>query len=233
MRGASDNLSKAHTAATIAAESGVDERTVRRAGKLAEAVGGIEKTEPYVAAMGREALIERAKETLKPHVANNSGDNEWYTPKPYIEAATAVMGCIDLDPASSEKANAVVGAKAVFTKETDGLKRDWAGRVFLNPPYASELVGKFIEKLAASVESGSVTEALVLVNNATETKWFARLASVSTCLCFPNSRVRFWKPDSDKAAPLQGQAVAYIGKHASRFHKHFRAFGILCDIRHE
>jgi len=226
-----DNLSTLpeRTAETIARESGVDERTVRRAGKLAEAVEEIQKAEPEVAAKGRDAVIERAKETLKPHVANNSGDNEWYTPKPYIEAARAVMGTIDLDPASSQEANKIVKAEAIHTAEDNGLKQDWAGRLWLNPPYASELVGKFIEKLAASVESGEVTEALVLVNNGTETKWFARLASVSAMLCFPTGRVKFWHPNK-VATPLQGQAVAYIGKNGKRFAEHFKSFGIVAEI---
>ena len=451
------------TAQTIARESGVDERTVRRAGKLAEAVETVEQAEPELAEHGREAVITRAKETLKPHVANNSGDNEWYTPKPYIDAARAVMGNIDIDPASSDEANKIVQASKIYTAEDSGLKHDWAkitwinpslcscgiqpsvidwgheietmsrlrnalpckkgvhgvsssaihssnkdvlsmfnevakhfsafsgkvrkgemvfrllqavlpreceteaggaagrpdgkgktagreeavqpkrkgaggetgtdnggqphqahaknegmvrlergtveavpsgvgsqmrvlwsggridsgsfysaltsslsgdgarkhgarvlevqlekgphassglagqasvcprcgsvgvaiaepSRVFLNPPYETALVGKFIEKLATSVESGGVTEAIVLVNNATETRWFARLAGVSSCACFPTGRVRFWKPGKEKAAPLQGQCVCYVGANPDAFMKEFRQFGIIVRV---
>jgi hypothetical protein len=38
-----------------------------------------------------------------------------------------------------------VRAAAYFTKEDDGLTKEWNGNVWLNPPYGS-LVGKFIDK---------------------------------------------------------------------------------------
>ena len=107
-------------------------------------------------------------EKRKPHVSYNSGNNEWYTPPDYIELARAVMGSIDLDPASSDKANEVVQAKTYYTAQDDGLSHDWSGNVWMNPPYSSELITKFTEKLIA--ELPRVPQALVLVNNATETE---------------------------------------------------------------
>lgn len=177
------------------------------------------------------ADVQAEVESRKPHVAHNSGDNEWYTPALYVEAARAVMGKIELDPASTPEANKVVKAENIHTAKDDGLQQDWTGKLWMNPPYETALVGKFIEKLATSVESGAVPEALVLVNNATETKWFVRLAGVSAFLCFLTGRVKFWQPGNhDSATGLQGQAVAYIGKHGKRFTEHFKQFGIVVEI---
>jgi hypothetical protein len=40
------------------------------------------------------------------HRAQGSGENEWYTPIEYIEKARKVLGRIDLDPATSNDAQA-------------------------------------------------------------------------------------------------------------------------------
>ena len=173
-----------------------------------------------------KAVIEEVRK--RPHVANNSGNNEWYTPAEYIEAARFAMGSIDLDPASSEIANRIVKAAVFYTAESSGLEQKWTGNVWLNPPYASDLIGKFIDKLIA--ERRNFRQAIVLVNNATETEWFSKLISVASAVCFPKSRVKFYMPNGKTGAPLQGQAVVYIGENGQAFLKAFRDFGWEADV---
>jgi len=163
------------------------------------------------------------------HVSNNGGENEWYTPAQFIEAAREVLGGIYLDPATSEIANRRVKAAKIFTIDDDGLSRDWpVGSIWMNPPYAQPLMGQFASKFAAAIRAGS--SGIVLVNNATETAWFQEIAAECSAICFPKTRIRFLDPDGNPGAPLQGQAIIYSGNSPSEFCAKFSQFGLV--VRH-
>ena len=189
---------------------------------------GRDKIEPFLESDGlsRGAALRIAKGG---HVGANSGENDWYTPAEYIAAAVATMGGIDLDPASTEAANAIVGAATFYAPPQDGLDYPWAGRVWMNPPYAQPAIWHFCEKLAEEVANGAVTQACVLVNNATDTAWFQRMAEVAAAICFPARRVKFWHPERI-SAPLQGQAVLYFGDAIDLFRAEFLRFGFTVTL---
>ena len=164
----------------------------------------------------------------KPHVAHNSANNEWYTPPHIIEAARKAMGGIDTDPATSLKANEIVQAKTIYTIDNCGLKNDWLGNIWLNPPYARGLVNAFIDRAIEEFLRGNARQACILVNNATETRWFQRLLKYSDAVCFLNQRVRFILPCGNaKGAPLQGQVVVYIGSWVRNFQESFDRAGVI------
>ena len=163
------------------------------------------------------------------HVSLNSGENEWYTPRDYIEAARQAMGGIDLDPASCEVAQANVQAGRFYTIEDNGLDKKWTGNVWLNPPYSKELIGLFAAKVAG--ESERFRQAVVLVNNATDTAWFHQMVSVASAVCFFRGRIRFLDKTGKPAnTPVQGQAAIYIGPNVDAFRRAFSPMGFVVNV---
>lgn len=156
-----------------------------------------------------------------------TGDNEWFTPQEYVERARAVLGEIDLDPATHPAAQERIQAKSFFTQQDDGLKKDWHGRVWLNPPYSQPAISDFISKLIAEIDAGRVTDAILLTHNYTDTAWFHAAAERAHLICFTRGRIRFEAPHGELAAPTQGQAFFYFGKDHRRFGKHFLHVGFM------
>lgn len=220
---------------------GVSGRTIDRAARV-QADGTPELFEamksgeiPVTTAAGISRLPKElqpeATEKARCHVSNNSGNNEWYTPAIYLEAAREVLGVIDLDPASAKVAQRLVKATKFYTADDDGLKRKWNGRVWLNPPYSADLVGKFLDKLLSHTQSGDVTAAVVLVNNATDTKWFQAAASSSSAVCFTAGRIKYLDNTGEpKNTPVQGQAFLYFGAASAKFVDVFQQFGFCAEV---
>lgn len=166
----------------------------------------------------------------KAHVSYNGGENEWYTPTAFVDAARAAMGSIDTDPASNPQAQGWIGASQFYTKDDSGLDKSWSGNVWMNPPYAQPLIGQFCEKVCHEYEAGNIDQAVVLVNNGTETKWGQRLLSKSSAVCFPSGRIKFIDQNGQPSgAPLQGQMFVYLGARPDEFARMFADFGtVLC-----
>lgn len=150
--------------------------------------------------------------------------NEHFTPRKYIDAARVALGSIDLDPASCEEANTIVGATTYYTEAEDGLTQPWHGRVFLNPPYG-RLAGEFVARFVDYYVARKVSAGIVLVNShCTDTEWFQPLWD--GLLCFTDHRINFYG-DEGRSGSTHGSVFAYFGPDRSLFEQAFAQFGAI------
>lgn len=109
-----------------------------------------------------------------------SASDEWYTPPEII----ASLGKFDLDPCAAPDR---ITAARHFTKEDDGLSKEWSGRVWLNPPYSQPLLKKFITKMALHANG------IALLFNRCDNALFHDLIFPSaTAMLFLRKRIRFY-----------------------------------------
>jgi hypothetical protein len=213
------------------AEAGIDKNLADRARKLAKLDD--DEFEAKVRHWRDDAEADSAlnvPDLLKPHVfrAIGSGENEWYTPPEYLDAARDVLGVFDLDPASSETAQRTVKATAYFTIDDDGLTKAWRGKVWLNPPYG-EPFEELATKLITEYRAGHVTEAILLTHNFTDTRWFHEALETAGVFCLPRGRIRFVGPDGNLASPTNGQCFFYFGHRPDAFIARFADIGFVAD----
>ena len=135
------------------------------------------------------------------------------------------MGDIDCDPCTSKLAQQVVKAKVYYTIETDGLAHPWSGTVWMNPPYAARIITKFVEKLLAHLDDGTVTQAIMLTHNNADTAWFHKAAMRCSLVCFTRGRVRFYDERGQANSPTHGHAFMYFGRRKKGFGNEFAKYG--------
>ena len=182
------------------------------------------------------ALFKEHEGSVTPPPTKN---NEWYTPSKYIEAARAVMGGIDLDPASCEMANRTVKATRYYSLEDDGLSKEWHGNVWLNPPYGKDhsvcnekrsTIRIWVDKLLLDFASGNISQAIILVTSQTTAPWFHLLLDYPICLSDHNVRFRISEPTSYRPGRMTqshifGCTFAYLGSNDHKFIDTFSEFG--------
>lgn len=147
------------------------------------------------------------------HEARDSGS--WFTPAKYIELARKTMGSIDIDPYSCAEANQIVKAKKFFTEEDNALTKEWnkVGRatVWANPPYGRGIIDKCSAKIIEEYYKGGISQAIILVNNATETGWFQDLSNEASAICLVNKRIAFYNTDGKEVSGnTRGQVFIYL-----------------------
>lgn len=135
------------------------------------------------------------------HQSAAAGTDVWLTP-PYVLDAIGGAESFDLDPCAAVN-QPWPTAKNHFTVVDNGLIRPWAGRVWLNPPYQTGVVGKFMRRM---VEHG---RGLALIFARTETEAFHETVwRQADALLFLEGRL-FFHVNEDTEFKRKGQASLF------------------------
>ncbi len=150
------------------------------------------------------------------------GDGDYYTHPDLTAAAREVMGAIDLDPSSCRLANEGVQAARFYGVHEDGLKQQWEGRVWLNPPFGDW--GSWAPKALDEIRAGRVTEMCVFITaNATTGKALKDLKDQADAVMISNGRMNCWGPKA--TTPPEGNYIFYIGPNVAKFQDVFSRYG--------
>lgn len=157
-------------------------------------------------------------------VNQTSGQVEWYTPSPIIEAARKTMGSIDLDPFSCELANETVMARRFFSAEEDGWQQDWYGNVFCNYPFGRKTNPLIAGKCIGEFVSGKVDNICLISFASTSEAWFRPLMLQPQC--FLHGRTNYLDGEGNKVTgSTKGSVVTFFGDDVQAFYEAFRHLG--------
>ena len=116
----------------------------------------------------------------------SSAKEEWSTPRDLFHLLDKKYH-FTLDPCASPE-NAV--CEKYYTKEDDGLSKDWSGEiVFCNPPYGRD-IGKWVRKCYEESQNPP-TVVVLLVPARTDTAWFHTYVYHRADVHFIHGRLKF------------------------------------------
>ena len=162
---------------------------------------------------------------------------EHMTPPDIVECArVALGGNIDLDPASTAKANLDVKARAYYTKEDNALIHPWNGNVFLNPP-GGKVDGQSQQKLfwqylmqeyrAKRTKSAVFLSFSLEFLQTSQVKPYGLPTPHDFIVCFPSRRIAYFTESGERgASPPHASCVIYVGTDWTRFRKAFAGVGL-------
>lgn len=127
----------------------------------------------------------------------SSKSDLWETPQEFFDNLDNEFH-FDLD-ACALKENAK--CDRYFTPEVDGLKQEWTGTVWCNPPYGRQ-IGKWVKK--ASESNATV---VMLIPARTDTAWFHDYINGKAEIRFVRRRLRFG--GSNTGAPFPSMVVVF------------------------
>lgn len=109
---------------------------------------------------------------------------EWETPQDFFERLNVEFQ-FDLDVcALPENAK----CPQYFTPEDDGLRQEWRGVCWMNPPYGRE-IGEWIQKAYESAQAGATV--VCLIPSRTDTAWWHDYCMKASEIRFVRKRIKF------------------------------------------
>ncbi len=128
-----------------------------------------------------------------------SNTDMWETPKDFFDKLDKEF-CFETDVCANGKNTKCLN---FYTKEEDGLSKEWAGACWMNPPYGRE-IGKWVKKAHDSALAGATVVCLLPAR--TDTKWFHDHIYGIAEIRFVKGRIKFIGQEAMSGVPQNNPA---------------------------
>lgn len=131
----------------------------------------------------------------------SSKNQAWETPKDFFDKYDSIYHFETDVCAMPENAK----CKRFFTPEMDGLKQEWTGVCWMNPPYGRQ-IGKWVRKAYESARDNLAT-VVCLLPARTDTRWFHDYILPHAEVQFIKGRIKFGGGKGKRTIPKYASHV--------------------------